>query len=185
MRDLGQHAATVAERRIRAHRAAVVEVDQDLQTLFEDVVRLAVLHVGDEADAAGIMLLGGIVEPLRRRRQRVPARIGLREPAAQLIERRSSCGVHLSAPRAVAHLVRPLLQIFRRISGQRRLLTRSQESVTRRIFFDPSLSFDPTTLEPRSSVGAKLQPRRARKNGQHNCPIFRHMTEMDCRHKQS
>jgi hypothetical protein len=29
------------------------------------------------------------------------------------------------------------------------------KSVTRRIFFDPSLSFDPTTLEPCSSVGAE------------------------------
>ena len=115
VRDLGQHAAAVAERGIRAHRAAMVEVDQNLQALFEDVVRLAVLHVGHKADAAGIVLLGGIVERLGRRRQRVPTGVGLLEAAAQLVERRLSYGVHLSAPRAVAHLVRPLLQIFRRI----------------------------------------------------------------------
>ena len=64
VRDLGQHAATVAERWIRAHRAAMVEIDQNLQALFENVVRLAVLHVGDKADAAGIVLLGRIVEAL-------------------------------------------------------------------------------------------------------------------------
>ena len=68
MRDLGQDAAAVAERRIRAHRAAVVEVDQNLQALFEDIVRLAVLHVGHEANAARVMLFGWVVQPLRRRR---------------------------------------------------------------------------------------------------------------------
>ncbi len=115
VRNLGQHAAAVAERGIRADRAAMVEVDQDLQALFEDVVRLAVLHVGHEADAAGIVLVGGIVEPLGRRRQRIPTGSGFREAAAQPIERRLSYGVHLSAPRAVAHLARPLLQVFRRI----------------------------------------------------------------------
>ena len=71
VRDLGQDAATVAERGIGPDRAAMVEIDQDLQALFEDVVRLAVLHVGDEADAAGIVLLGGIVEALGGRGQRV------------------------------------------------------------------------------------------------------------------
>ena len=49
----------------------MVEIDQDLQALLEDLVRLAVLHVGDEADAAGIVLVRGIVEPLRARQQRV------------------------------------------------------------------------------------------------------------------
>ena len=67
VRDLGQHAAAVAERRVGADRAAMVEIDEDLQALFEDVVRLAVVHVGDEADAAGIVLLGGIVEALGAR----------------------------------------------------------------------------------------------------------------------
>ena len=60
MRDLGQDAATVAERWIRPHRAAMVEVDQNLQALFENVVRLAVLHVGDKADAARIVFPGRI-----------------------------------------------------------------------------------------------------------------------------
>ena len=39
VRDLGQHAAAVAERRVGAGRAAMVEVDQDLQALLEDGVR--------------------------------------------------------------------------------------------------------------------------------------------------
>ena len=54
--DLGQHAAAVAERRVGADRAAMVEIDQDLQALLENGVRGAALHVGDDADAAGIAL---------------------------------------------------------------------------------------------------------------------------------
>ena len=67
MRDLGQDAATVAERWIRPHRAAMVEVDQNLQALCENVMRLAVLHVGHEADAAGILFQRGVVKTYRGR----------------------------------------------------------------------------------------------------------------------
>jgi threonine aldolase len=42
----------------------MVDVAQDVEALLDDGVALAVLHVGDEADAAGILLLGGIVEAL-------------------------------------------------------------------------------------------------------------------------
>ena len=61
------------------------------------------------------MLFGGIVKPLGGRRQGVPTATRLLEDAAPLIERRLSFGVHLSAPRAVADLMRLLLQIFRRM----------------------------------------------------------------------
>ena len=61
MGDLSENAASVAERGIGPDRAAMVEIDQNLQTLLQDFVRLAVLHVGDEADAAGIVLLRGVV----------------------------------------------------------------------------------------------------------------------------
>ena len=40
----------------------------------DDGVGLAVLHVGDEADAAGILLVRRIVEPLRRRQGRIAGR---------------------------------------------------------------------------------------------------------------
>ena len=49
---------------------------QDREALLDDVVRLAVLHVGDEADAAGILLVRGIVEALGRREGRDRARRG-------------------------------------------------------------------------------------------------------------
>ena len=112
MRDLGQHAAAVAERGIRAHRAAVVEVDQNLQALFEDVMRLAVLHVGHKANAAEIMLFGGIVEPLGGRGQRIPTRTRLRR--SRRATHRTSLEFWRSSfrSRAVAHFVRPLFADF-------------------------------------------------------------------------
>jgi hypothetical protein len=51
--------------------AAVVEVEENLQALGDDLVRLAVLHVGDEADAAGIVLATWVVEALGLRQRRV------------------------------------------------------------------------------------------------------------------
>ena len=64
MGDLDEDAAAVAELGIRAHRAAMVEIEQDLQALLNDCVGLAVVHVGDEADAAGILAMGGIKKAL-------------------------------------------------------------------------------------------------------------------------
>ncbi len=71
VRDLGEDAATVAELGVGADGAAMVEVAQDLQALLDQPVALAVLHVGDEADAAGVFLVGGVVEALARRQRRV------------------------------------------------------------------------------------------------------------------
>jgi len=62
MRNLREHAAAVPEGRVCARGAAMVEVDQDLQTLLENRMRLAIVEVGDEADAAGIVLLRGVVK---------------------------------------------------------------------------------------------------------------------------
>jgi len=42
----------------------VVEIDKDLQAAADDVVRLLALDIGDEADAARIVLVARIVESL-------------------------------------------------------------------------------------------------------------------------
>ena len=182
VRNLGQDAATVAERGIRAHRPAMVEVDKDPQTLFENVVRLAILHVGDKADAAGIMLLGRIVKGLGGRRQRVQSDTRLPRFGG-LAERRLGCSVHLSAPRAVADFPRPSFQIFRAYLGQSRLRSAQLEGVTRRIFFDPSLSLDPTTPELRSSAGAEALAS-SHKKWSAQLSYCSTMTEMEPRHKR-
>ena len=162
VRDLRQHAAAVAELGVRAHRAAMVEVDQNLQALFEDVMRLAVLHVGDEADAAGIMLVGRIVERLGAAASADRDRDWLFRSGRAT--RRTSLGFWRSsfrspggrAPCATVHL-----RIFRRIKEQRAAAHAQPEGFTRRIFFDPSLSFVSTTLEPllrrRRSLGLAAQ----------------------------
>jgi hypothetical protein len=43
------------------------EVLEHEETVFHDLVRLHALHLGDEADAAGVVLVAGIVETLRFR----------------------------------------------------------------------------------------------------------------------
>ncbi len=64
VRDLDQDTGTVAGERVRPDRAAVVEIHQDLETLADQVVALVTLDVRDEADAARVVLVRGVVEPL-------------------------------------------------------------------------------------------------------------------------
>ncbi len=67
MRNLNQHTGAVACLRIAAAGPAVLQVLQHLDALFHDVVALLALDAGDEAHAAGIVLIGRVVEPLRGR----------------------------------------------------------------------------------------------------------------------
>ena len=67
VRDLHQDAGAVAGARIGADRAAMLEIEQDRQRVLDDLVRLAVLDVGDEADAAGVRVVDRIVEADRVR----------------------------------------------------------------------------------------------------------------------
>src|SRR2546426_8028891 len=63
--DLQQDARAVAGVRLAAARAAVQEVDQHQQALADDRVGLAALDVDHEADAARVVLVGGVVQTLR------------------------------------------------------------------------------------------------------------------------
>ena len=65
---LQQDAGAVAGVRLAPAGAPVQEVDQDLERLAHDGVRLSSLDVDDEADAAGVVLVAGIVETLSGRR---------------------------------------------------------------------------------------------------------------------
>jgi hypothetical protein len=75
------------------------------------------------------------------------------------------------------------LRIFRRIRNKA-AANAQPEGVTRRIFFDPSLSFDPTKLEPRSSAGAEALATSLKKWSA-QLSYLSTMTEMDRRHKRS
>ena len=70
VRHLRQNAGAVAGQRIAAAGAAVGQIDQDLQARADDLVALLAAHVDDEADAAGVVLVRGIVEALRGRADR-------------------------------------------------------------------------------------------------------------------
>ncbi len=62
VRHLDHAAGAVAHQRVGADRAAMVEVDEDLQAAADDVVRFSALDIDDKADAARIMLVARIVE---------------------------------------------------------------------------------------------------------------------------
>ena len=64
MRDLDENAAAVAQLRVGADSTTMIEIEQDLQALLHDAVRLAIMHVGDEADTAGIVFMARIEEAL-------------------------------------------------------------------------------------------------------------------------
>ena len=168
--DLGQHAAAVAEGRIGADRAAMVEIDQDLKALLEDGVRLAVLHVGHKADAAGIVLLRRVVEAVRAGGQRVGAGAE-RLVGGSALDDLTGCGVHLSAPRGT---VADSMQLsFQNLKAFRhRAAPRAAERLHASDFF---LSVFVVRYD--NAVASLIRPRRgpwaSTANGQQNCPNWR------------
>ena len=67
VRNLNQDSGAVARFRIASARAAMSQVDEDLQSLDDDVMRLLALNIDHEADATGIVLVSWIVETLLNR----------------------------------------------------------------------------------------------------------------------
>jgi hypothetical protein len=51
------------------------QILEDLEAVLDDLMARPRLQIGDEADAAGIMLSFRIVESLRRRRQSGPRKL--------------------------------------------------------------------------------------------------------------
>src|SRR4029078_13426286 len=68
VRHLHQDAGAIAHPWIGTDRAAVLEIAENAQSVFDELMRLAALDVRDEADAARILGERGIVETLRERR---------------------------------------------------------------------------------------------------------------------
>ncbi len=90
VRNLNQTAGAVADQGIGADRAAMIQVEQDLQAAADDVVRLSALDVHDEADAASVVLVAGVVKSLSLRQAHrthpefnrpCPGRFGARQGA--------------------------------------------------------------------------------------------------------
>ena len=100
VRDLHQDAGAVAGARIGADRAAMLEIAEDAERVGDDLMRLAALDVGDEADAAGILFQAGIVKPLGRRAPADlgPGRLGARWRARRRTVSESGPPTAASAP---------------------------------------------------------------------------------------
>ncbi len=64
VRDLQQDASAISRPRIASDRAAMGQSFQEAKRVVDDLARAYALGVGDEADAARIPLVVGIVEPL-------------------------------------------------------------------------------------------------------------------------
>jgi hypothetical protein len=62
--DLYQDAGTVAGLGIGTDGTSMRQALQNLETLLDDPMALLVLDVADEANAAGVALVGGIVQAL-------------------------------------------------------------------------------------------------------------------------
>ena len=65
VRNLNENARPVACKRIGANRASVLQVQQDLQGVLHDLVAFHALDIRDQAEAAGIVLVGRMIEALR------------------------------------------------------------------------------------------------------------------------
>jgi hypothetical protein len=76
----------------------MVEIDQDLQAARDDLVRFSSFDVGDEADAARIMLVPRVVESLSpwqcHRVSSSPKAVGARVAARQRAVRRMCHNMH-------------------------------------------------------------------------------------------
>ena len=62
--NLNQNPGPVADQRVGAHRAAVVQIDQNLQTRLHDFMRFAAFDIGYKPNAARIMLVTRIIQSL-------------------------------------------------------------------------------------------------------------------------
>ena len=65
VRDLHEDAGAVTGLLVASARAAVGEIDEDLERLVDDVVGFDALEVADEAHAAGVALVARVVQSLR------------------------------------------------------------------------------------------------------------------------
>ncbi len=71
VRNLDHDARTVTRQRISADRAAVSQIFQNLQALRNPLVTGLAFDMSDETNAAGIMFMARVVQPLPRRQRRI------------------------------------------------------------------------------------------------------------------
>jgi hypothetical protein len=65
--DLNQNASAVAGFRIAAASAAVREIDEDLNSLLDDVVAFFAANASDKSNAASVVFVRRVIKSLGRR----------------------------------------------------------------------------------------------------------------------
>src|SRR5580700_158461 len=68
VRNLNDDARAIAGVRFATASAAMLKIEQDLKRFLNNVVSIAVLEIGNETDAAGIVFVRRVVKPLGRGR---------------------------------------------------------------------------------------------------------------------
>lgn len=67
MWNLDQQPGTVTGFGVAATSAAMCQVDEDLNSLLNNLMTPVTTNTGDKTDAAGVMLMRGVIKTLRRR----------------------------------------------------------------------------------------------------------------------
>ncbi len=88
MRQLENDAGAVAGARVAAGGAAMGQVYEDFERLFDHVVRGGAVERGDESEPAGIMLETWIVKPLSRRKPHDVSLLRVTRRAIRKLERK-------------------------------------------------------------------------------------------------
>ncbi len=67
VRNLNQHPGAIARGQVTAHGTPVQQVLQHFNAVGHNLVRCDAVNVGQEANPAIVMLIPGIIQPLRSR----------------------------------------------------------------------------------------------------------------------
>jgi hypothetical protein len=62
--DLNQDTGTIARQGVGPGGTAMGEILENIQTLLDDLMAFVPLDMGYEADAAGVMFIGRVIQPL-------------------------------------------------------------------------------------------------------------------------
>jgi hypothetical protein len=84
VRDLHEDAGAIAHARVDRRRRGA-QITKNAQAIFDELMRLAAPDVGDETDAAQILVERGIVETLRKRRAGISGRAASRKCSVALL----------------------------------------------------------------------------------------------------
>jgi hypothetical protein len=66
IRNLNQQPRTITSNLIATHRTTMQQIPQNLNPARNNLVRPPSINIGKKANTTGIMLKGGVIQPLRK-----------------------------------------------------------------------------------------------------------------------